>query len=302
MLTVNPVQFSKSRALLSNWSAIRYAGGVTTTTGLRARVRAELLEEIKRLSREQIARAGPTSLSLRAVARELGMASSAVYRYYPSRDQLLTALIIDSYDALGVAIERADALVERTDLPNRWRAIATALRAWAMERPSEYALLFGTPVPGYAAPTDTIGPATRYSAVLLSLLVDIHAAAGAVARRPPAGRGRRTATTGASAAPGGAVAARAWASWASSASGAVTPELTAQYDILRLRVAADLPDGLLLRGLAAWMNLFGAISFELFGHLHNVIDDPGVHYAALVELIGERVLGPAWGGTLRPHV
>ena len=287
--------------MLSNWSVIRYSGAVTTTTGLRARVRAELLEEIKRLSREQIAREGPTSLSLRAVSRELGMASSAIYRYYPSRDHLLTALIIDSYDALGAAVERADALVERTDLRNRWRAIAVALRAWARERPSEYALLFGTPVPGYAAPTDTIGPATRYSAVLVSLLVDIHATARAAASRPPAGRGRRAATAGAGAsgASGGSVAS--WATWASSASGAVTPALTAQYDILRVRMAADVPDGLLLLGLSAWMNLFGAISLELFGHLHNVIDDPGVHYASLVDLIGERVLGPAWGGTVVSH-
>ena len=287
--------------MLSKRSVIRYRGAVTTTTGLRARVRAELLEEIKRLSRGQIAREGPTSLSLRAVSRELGMASSAIYRYYPSRDHLLTALIIDSYDALGAAVERADALVERTDLPNRWRAIANALRAWALERPAEYALLFGTPVPGYAAPTDTIGPATRYSAVLVSLLVDTHAAAGAAARHPPAGRGRRAATTGSSAASGRAGAAGAWASWASSASGAVRPELTAQYDILRARIAAEVPDGLLLLGLSAWMNLFGAISLELFGHLHNVIDDPAVHYASLVELIGERVLGPAWGGTVGTH-
>lgn len=252
--------------MLANRSAIRYSDAVTTTTGLRARVRAELLEEIKRLAREQIAREGAGNLSLRAVSRELGMASSAIYRYYASRDQLLTALIIDSYEALGAAVEEADATVARADLHGRWRAIATALRQWALDQPAEYALIFGTPVPGYAAPTDTIGPAQRYSAVLVALLVDINTSQA----RPGAAR-RRTSP------PHAAVV--------------VSPELTAQYDILRERMGAEIPDGLLLLGLAAWMNLFGAVSLELFGHLHNVIDEPAVHYAALVDQLGARIVG-----------
>ncbi len=240
---------------------------MTPSTGLRARVRAELLAEIKRLAREQIVREGAASLSLRAVARDLGMASSAIYRYYPSRDQLLTALIIDSYDALGEAIERADAAVARDDLVGRWRAIAHGLRRWALENPAEYALIFGTPVPGYAAPADTIGPATRYSTVLVVLLADIVAA-----RARPARRGRKTAG------PSGAADVPS------------VPGLVQQYDVLRERMGAAIPDALMLEGLAAWTNLFGAISFELFGHLRNVLDDPAIHYAAVVELLGRRVM------------
>src|SRR3954471_4349899 len=80
-------------------------GGVPTA---RERVRAELTAEITDAARRQLAEVGAAALSLRAVARELGMASSALYRYFPSRNDLLTRLIIDGYDALGEAAEKAD--------------------------------------------------------------------------------------------------------------------------------------------------------------------------------------------------
>ena len=86
-----------------------------SAAGVRARVRAELTREITDAARRQLASDGAAALSLRAVARELGMASSAVYRYFPSRDDLLTALIIDGYNAVGEAVERADAQAETGD-------------------------------------------------------------------------------------------------------------------------------------------------------------------------------------------
>ena len=94
----------------------------------RERVRAEITREITDIARSQLAEQGAAALSLRAVARDLGMVSSAVYRYFSSRDELLTALIIDGYDALGLAVERADAAQPRADYPGRWRA-ATRSRA-----------------------------------------------------------------------------------------------------------------------------------------------------------------------------
>ena len=100
------------------------------------------------------------------------MASSAIYRYFPSRDALLTRLIIDAYDALGAAVEDAEAAVDRTDVLGRFRAIGHAVRSWARANPHEYALIYGSPVPGYAAPTDTIDPATRVTTVLLRLLAE----------------------------------------------------------------------------------------------------------------------------------
>ena len=114
-----------SRALLSNLVIaleIRHDGGMTAATGARARVRAELTQEILAAARRQLAEQGSAALSLRAVAREVGMVSSAVYRYFPSRDDLLTALIVDAYDGLGAAVERAVAKVPADDLAGRWLA------------------------------------------------------------------------------------------------------------------------------------------------------------------------------------
>src|SRR5487761_1561765 len=93
----------------------------------RERARAELTREIKEEARRQLVAAGADGLSLRAVARELGMASSALYRYFPSRDDLLTALIIDAYNALGEQVQRAvEDVVPVTDTRARWYALAHA--------------------------------------------------------------------------------------------------------------------------------------------------------------------------------
>src|SRR5215831_11362391 len=110
---------------------------VTASQTARARARAELTREIKEEARRQLASVGGGGLSLRAVARELGMVSSALYRYYPSRDDLLTALIIDAYNALGDAAEQAIATTAGPSL-RRWLAACHAIRDWAVARPHEY--------------------------------------------------------------------------------------------------------------------------------------------------------------------
>src|ERR1700688_4015750 len=96
----------------------------------RERARAELTREIKEGARRQLAATGANGISLRAVARELGMVSSALYRYYPSRDDLLTALIIDAYDAVGEAAERAiaDGKPDESWGRDRWLAACHAIR------------------------------------------------------------------------------------------------------------------------------------------------------------------------------
>src|SRR5947207_15382093 len=109
----------------------------------RERVRAELTREITETARRHLATEGAAGLSLRAVARDLGMVSSAIYRYFPSRDDLLTALIIDGYNAVGAAVEAAEGAVPRLDFPGRWFATCRALRAWALAHPHEYALVYG---------------------------------------------------------------------------------------------------------------------------------------------------------------
>ena len=88
------------------------------------------------------------------------MVSSAVYRYFPSRDDLLTALIIDAYDAVGERAEAAERASRNRGADARWLSVCEAVRAWALADPHEYALIFGSPVPGYAAPEATIAPAS----------------------------------------------------------------------------------------------------------------------------------------------
>ena len=138
--------------------------------GTRARARAETTRAILDEARRQLAEQGAAALSLRSVAREVGMVSSAVYRYVASRDELLTRLIVEAYDAVG---ERAEAARD-PDAPPRaqWRAVWRAVRSWGLEHPAEYALIYGSPVPGYAAPAETIPAAGRVGLLLAAIVAE----------------------------------------------------------------------------------------------------------------------------------
>ncbi len=217
-----------------------------SAAGTRARVRAELTREIAEVARRHLATDGASGLSLRAVARELGMASSAVYRYYPSRDDLLTALIVEAYDALGQAAEEADAAVDSGDLRGRWTAVCAAVRAWALAHPHEYALVYGSPVPGYAAPASTIGPAGRVGEVLCRILAE-GLESGAAGGDPDG----------------------------SAADAALIPGLAAE-----LGLPSDPSGSLAARAVHAWTSLYGLISFELFGHTHNIVADHQAFFTA----------------------
>jgi AcrR family transcriptional regulator len=143
---------------------------VVMPPGTRARVRAETTRAILDEARRQLAEHGAAALSLRSVAREVGMVSSAVYRYVASRDELLTRLIVEAYDALG---ERAEDARDPADAPRaQWVAVWRAVRAWAHEHPAEYGLVYGTPVPGYAAPPETIPAAGRVGTVLGAIVAE----------------------------------------------------------------------------------------------------------------------------------
>ena len=229
-----------------------------TARSLRARVRAEMTDEIKQAARRHLASDG-ANLSLRAVARDLGMVSSAVYRYFPSRDDLLTALIIDAYDDLGAAVEAAEAPVDRADLRGRWLAACRATRGWAVAQPAEYALLYGSPVPGYAAPEDTIGPALRPTAVLLGVLAD----------------GVRT----------GALPADPGAD--------LPPVLLPDLRRIAGSTFPDLPPGNLSRGMTAWIQLFGVLSFELFGRFTNGVEELTAYFDHQMTAMADLLVLPA---------
>jgi AcrR family transcriptional regulator len=210
---------------------------MSATEGARARARREITAAIKDEARRQLAEEGAAKLSLRAVAREVGMASSAVYRYFPSRDDLLTALIIDAYDSLGAAAEGAEAAAAGATPLDRWVAVCGAARAWALAHPHEYALLYGTPVPGYKAPQTTVPAASRVGLLLVGIARDAH--------RGPAGLSRTPLPEG------------------------LRPEAVR----MAADLAPDLPSETVVALIAAWAELFGLIGFEVFGQFHRVVED-----------------------------
>jgi AcrR family transcriptional regulator len=247
----------------------------------RERARVELTREIRQEARRQLAATGAGGLSLRAVARELGMVSSALYRYYPSRDDLLTALIIDAYDALGEVTERAVApAADGATARARWIAGCQAIRVWALSNPHEYALIYGSPVPGYRAPEATIGPASRVPLAFAGVLASA-AAAGELAAGAPGDRG-----AGALGGPGGAGedGTGGSADGAPAKSPAVSGELAAQAVSLAAALRRpDVPPDALVRAVIAWTQLFGMISFELFGQFVGSFEPADALFAHAVD-------------------
>ena len=217
----------------------------------RQRARALVLDDIVAEARRQLATEGAAALSLRAVARELGMASSAMYRYIPSRDELLTLLITQAYDALGDAAELAAAA--DGDAMHRWRGVCRAIRGWALDHPQEYALLYGSPVPGYHAPRTTVAPASRVTSVLAGILLDAHDAGHLAA--PP---------------------------------GEPLPAaLATDVRLVAQTAAPDVPLATVARALVAWTLLFGQLNFELFGRFEGVVRDTEELFDLAVTVMAE---------------
>ena len=138
--------------------------------GKRQDTRDRIEREIVEVGRRHLVTDGAAGLSLRAIARDLGMVSSAVYRYVASRDDLLTLLIVDAYTDLADTVDRAG-----EDAEGSWRdrllEMALAARIWALDQPASWALMYGSPVPGYHAPAElTVGPGTRVIGALFAVV------------------------------------------------------------------------------------------------------------------------------------
>lgn len=199
---------------------------------------------VLRAARSELARVGPSALSLRSIAREVGLVPSALYRYYAGRDAILSALVRSAYTRLGNHVERADATCPGDDFVGRWVAVWQATRGWALAHPHEYALLYGTPVIGYSAPTDTVYPGTRVLIGLIRIVAEAREAGRLIERDRPA----------------------------------VPAELKADIDTATaLLPELGLPEvdafepAVGLAVLAAWTTLFGCVSFELFGQYNRSI-------------------------------
>ncbi|NBE50458.1 TetR/AcrR family transcriptional regulator [Streptomyces boluensis] len=222
--------------------------------GVRARARAEVTVAIKDEARRQLADEGAAKLSLRAVARELGMVSSALYRYFPSRDDLLTALIVDAYDSLGEAAEGAHARAVRAQAGprERWSAVCGAVREWALAHPHEYALIYGSPVPGYTAPRTTVGPAARVGLLLIGVVRE--AAQGPGIHVPKMNEGLRD-----------------------------------EAERLAADLAPDLPPAVMVALTAAWSQVFGLVSFEVFGQFNRIVEDRAAFFEQAVSQLAGSV-------------
>jgi AcrR family transcriptional regulator len=235
---------------------MRHSGGMENKARTaRERAREEITAEILAAARTRLEQAGPGDLSLRAVARDVGMVSSAVYRYFASRDELLTALLVEAYDSLGTAAEDADGSVaDRSDTRTRWMVTCRAVRAWALTHRHEYALLYGSPVTGYAAPQDTVTPAARVISRLVDIVVTARAGGDASPEPPPD-------------VPPGFDAS-------------FSDALSAIEEISGQRL--DATPELVGRLLMAWSSLFGVVSFELWGHLVGSVSDHDAYFDGVV--------------------
>jgi AcrR family transcriptional regulator len=230
---------------MSSSTAMTSTPGTGRPEGLRERRRRQLLDEVRATARRHVAEHGAAAMSVRAVARDIGIAPSALYRYYPSRDDLLTTLIAETYveihDVLDAAVTAALA-AHPDDLLAAWVDATAAYRDWARAHPADFALVFGSPVPGYIAPEERTREVGRRSgeplmrilgAALQSGVVDLDAV--------------RTAASGMSPAMREALAARGRGQG--------------------LDVTEHLAAGLVELALTAWSQLHGLVSVDVFGHL-----------------------------------
>ncbi|MBJ7291523.1 TetR/AcrR family transcriptional regulator [Williamsia sp.] len=200
-----------------------------TASTPRARARAQLELDIIGVGREHLAQHGAAALSLRAIARDLGMVSSAVYRYVRSRDELLTLLVVDAYNESADRVADAlDATDHDAGVRDRLRVAAHALRTWAVAEPARFALIYGSPVPGYQAPAEqTTGPGTRFVAMLMTELSATTVPADTTAPVPDT--------------------------------------LAGEFGLVRDEFDLEVDDPTILVGTCLWSVILGSISLEVFG-------------------------------------
>jgi len=213
----------------------------------RARYRAATREEAKGIALRQLAAGGGEAVSLNAIGKEMGVSGPALYRYFASRDALLTELIVDAYGDLAATMEAADAVARGDGAAARARGFAAAIRAWALAQPHRYLLLYGTPVPGYVAPAGTVALAQRALAPILDALAELPLPAAAAGPRLSA--------------------------------------LDAQFTAWARETDQQIPGSVLRRGVTWWTRLHGLLSLEIEGHFAGMGFDPALLYDAEVDAL-----------------
>ncbi|MGY1989152.1 TetR/AcrR family transcriptional regulator [Mycolicibacterium fortuitum] len=214
--------------------------------------REETTDEIKRRSREQIARNGVGGLSLRAVARDMRISSAAIYRYFPSHADVVTALCVDSYHDLADAMCTARVDTQTHPPAEQMWAVFDSVRRWALAHPNDFALIFGTPMPGYHAPEgNTTSAAARIAGTILATYVDA-AAAGTV--------DLSVVEIPADSSPG---------------------DLAALLTVPR----ADVPPEIAAGAFGGWISVVGFISTELWGNMSRIMGTTDGMFCAFLRTV-----------------
>jgi AcrR family transcriptional regulator len=211
-----------------------------------ARQRSETIPQIKAVARGQMSEHGTAGLSLRAIARELGVTAPAIYNYFPRLEDLLTALIVDAFADLAEAMEAAEA-AEPADRPyDKILALCLAYRAWAMAHPTDFQLIGGNPIPGYHAPEEVTIP---------------------LARRPFLGMFRWFIRAHAS---GELIIPAEYES--------VPPAMAAGVAAWQQASGIEVADALMGLLMSGWARIYGLTALEMYGHLQPLVGDPAALY------------------------
>lgn len=210
--------------------------------------REDTLLVIKAAARQQMATGGSAGLSLRGIAAELGITAPAIYRYFPNRDALITALIVDAFTALAEAMEQARDEQQSAGahpFEQLW-AVLIAYREWAMTHRTDFELIYGSPIPGYEAPDDvTVAAASRGFAAIVGVIeAGLHT--DRYRPNPPYDH--------------------------------VPQSVQAHMAALIERDGYPVSELALYLGVVGWGQLHGMIMLELFGHLPPVVGDAASHY------------------------
>lgn len=227
----------------------------------RERLRESTLEEIKAIARQQMAENGTAAVSLNAIARQMGLTTPALYRYFSSRDELITVLIVEAYNDQADALETADASYNPPDdYAGRLLSVLLVYRRWALENPVAFSLIYGSPIPGYQAPAERTAPAARRNFAVILGILNVAFQAGVLG--PP----KRYFE--------------------------LPRALLDRPDAQHL-LAAGLPAPVLYLGLVGWGRIHGLIMLELFHHLDTLVGDRDAFYEGEVrELLAANGLVP----------
>jgi AcrR family transcriptional regulator len=235
----------------------------------RDRVRAATTEEIKQTARHILVGQGPAAVSLRAIAREMGMTAPALYRYFGSREDLIRHVIGDIFtelaDDISYAIHNA-ALATGGDMTAKMIAAGREFRRWSLHHQGEFALIFGSPLPGLEDGRGDFADegGRRFAGTFFGLFAELW-------QRSP---------------------------FPVVADGALDPGLRAQLERFRAAIGSDIPLGAMLAFLRCWMKLYGAVSMEMFGHLSFALEDAApmfdITLAEMAEAVGLRYEPGSW--------